>query len=432
MKSNHVLKSVTIFGMCLSLVGCSSSSASENIEETAEATVEATMESEEVSETSSEAGAQTIEILDADGNNTELSAGSTNVTIGNKEVTLTGVYVIDGIDATIVGGTYESTGTDENVFLVINGGSLTLRNAEIIKNGDASTSDSTRTSDVSDDYNFYGINSVILVVGEDSSATITDCKITSDASGANAIFATDGATISVENVEISTTGNSSRGVYATYEGTIDANYLTITTTGSHCAPIATDRGGGYVTVKNSVVSSSGDGSPNIYSTGQIIVENVIGTSTGAQAAVIEGKNSITMTDCVFTVTGSGNNGVMLYQSMSGDAADSDATHTVSTLTMTNTTITLEIEDAPMFYITNTDSEIYLNGGNALTTSSGVFVSAATGRWGSDGNNGGDVSVYVDGETITDALHADDISSITVTLTNGSMFTGTTSGNVTVE
>ena len=382
------------------------------------------------SETDPEVGVGTIELLSANSSNDELSSGSYTVQIGNKTVTLNGAYVVDGTSAVITGGSYSSSESDQNVFLVINGGSLTLKNAEITKTGNASQNDSKRSSDVSDDYNFYGINSVILVVGVGSTANIEDCTITSDCSGANAIFSLNGANVDVSNVSISTTGNSSRGVYATYGGTITADHLDIKTTGAHCAPIATDRGGGYVTVKNSKLDSSGDGSPNIYSTGEITVENCIGVSTGAQAAVIEGKNSITMTDCKFTVSGSGNNGFMLYQSMSGDAADSDATADVSALTMTNTTVDLEI-DVPMFYITNTSSVINLNGGNTLNASSEQLVSAGTGRWGSDGSNGGRLTLNINGDELGSSITADDISSVIVSTTDGGAFTGTTSGNVTV-
>ncbi|MBR1382666.1 MAG: hypothetical protein IJ555_02455, partial [Ruminococcus sp.] len=279
------------------------------------------------------------------------------------------------------------------------------------------------------DYNFYGMNSVILTVGEGSTAEITDCKITSECSGANAVFSTAGAEVTVENVSISTSGNSSRGVYATYGGSIIADRIGITTQGAHCAPIATDRGGGFVTVTNSTVHCSGDGSPCIYSTGEIIVENVIGISDGAQAAVIEGKNSITMTGCEFTVNG-GNNGVMLYQSMSGDAADKDATASFSTLTMSDTSIVNNTE-GPMFYVTNTTSVVELNGGNTLKSASGTLVSASAGRWGKDGSNGGTLTLTVSGDSFSDSITADDISSVTVELIEGGEFTGTTSGDVTI-
>ncbi len=379
---------------------------------------------------SSDVGAGTITPEKAGSGNTKLSSGTYEVKIGNKTVTLSGAYVVDGTDAVITGGDWSSSETDQNVFLVLNGGSLTLRNASVTKTGDAGENDSSRTSDVSDDYNFYGINSVILVVGETSKASIENSVISSDCSGANAIFSLDSAQIEVSCVEINTTGNSSRGVYATNGGTINADHISITTTGAHCAPIATDRGGGYVTVKNSRLVSSGDGSPNIYSTGEIVVENCIGVSTGSQAAVIEGKNSITMKNCSFSVSGKGNNGIMLYQSMSGDAADSDATASVSTLTMTDTTIDCQL-DAPMFYITNTSSVIELKGGNTLKTKSRELVSAAAGRWGKDGSNGGRLTMNISGESYSDSASADDISSIRINLSGGAKYTGNTSGSVTV-
>lgn len=411
-----------------------SSSSSEALS-TTEAATKASATTQAATETTTESnsasvGAKDINILDAAATNTQLSSGSATVTIGNKQVSLIGAYIVDGINATVTGGTYESTATDQNVFLVINGGSLTLTNAKINKTGDAGANDSTRTSDVSDDYNFYGMNSVILVVGEGSSATVKDCEITSDSSGANALFSTAGANVNVDNVSVSTTGNSARGVYATYEGTITAQNISIKTTGAHCAPIATDRGGGYVTVKDSKVESSGDGSPSIYSTGNITVENIIGISTGAQAAVIEGKNSITMTACTFEVSG-GNNGVMLYQSMSGDAADSDATSDCSTLTMTDTTINNNTDGA-MFYITNTNSVVNINGANTLKSANGELVSAATGRWGNDGSNGGTLTLNIRKMTVADKISADDISTVTVNLSDSAAFTGSTEGSVTVN
>ena len=377
-----------------------------------------------------EAGASGIEILEASAENTELESGTYTITIGRKEITLSGAYVVDGVDAVIEGGTYESSESDQNVFLVINGGSLTITGAEIVKTGDAGSNDPDRSRDVSDDYNFYGINSAILTVGEGSRTEIVNCSIVSDCSGANAVFSTDSAEVTVENVSISTTGNSSRGVYATYGGVIEADHISVETSGAHCAPIATDRGGGYVTVKNSVVNCSGDGSPCIYSTGEITVENVYGVSTDSQAAVIEGKNSITMTDCVLEASGGGNNGIMLYQSMSGDADDKDATASVSTLTMTGTTIKVT-NGGPLIYVTNTKTVVNLNGGNDLTADSGQFVLAAAGRWGRDGSNGGTLTLNIQGDAVSDSIETDDISSVTVNSGEGGTFTGLTSGDVTI-
>ena len=100
---------------------------------------EETAEPEETPDPDSEAdvGASGIEILEPSAENTELESGTVTVTIGRKELTLNGAYVVDGTDAVITGGTYESSESDQNVFLVVNGGSLTLTGAEIVKTGDA-------------------------------------------------------------------------------------------------------------------------------------------------------------------------------------------------------------------------------------------------------------------------------------------------------
>ncbi len=136
-----------------------------------------------------------------------------------------------------------------------------------------------------------------------------------------------------------------------------------------------------------------------------------------------------MTNCDFTVNDA-NNGVMLYQSMSGDAADSDATTNCSTLTMSGTTIRNNTDGA-MFYITNTASTVNLNGANTLECSNGQLVSAATGRWGNDGSNGGTLTLNIASDTISDTVSADDISSVTINTSDGGSFTGSTSGSVTV-
>lgn len=357
--------------------------------------------------------------------NTQLSAGTYTTTIGEKEVTLSGAYIVDGIDATITGGTYESTSSDQNVFLVVNGGSLTITDASIKKSGDSTQSDSTRTSDVSDDYNFYGLNSVVLVVGEGSSATINGCEVNSTSEGSNAIFATDSGKIDIDTINITTTGNSSRGLDATYKGTITANNVNISTAGAHCAPIATDRGGGTITVNGGSLKAAGDGSPCVYSTGDISVSNVTGVSEVSQAVVIEGKNSATLTNC--NLTANGNNGVMMYQSMSGDAADSDAATTSSTLNLTDTTLTNNVTDGPMFYITNTSAIINCNN-STLENTSTTLITASAGNWGTEGSNGGSLTFNATNQVLSGLIEADSISSVNVSLGNYASFEGTTSGS----
>ena len=85
---------------------------------------------------------------EASAGNTELSAGTWTGTIGDKEVTIEAAYLVDGIDAVIDGGTYESAQKDQTVFLVVNGGSLTITNAKIDKtNGEETSSEETASDE---------------------------------------------------------------------------------------------------------------------------------------------------------------------------------------------------------------------------------------------------------------------------------------------
>lgn len=356
----------------------------------------------------------------ASASNTQLSSGTATATFDGKSVTLKAAYIVDGVSATIDGGTYASLTADENVFLVINGGSLTITNATITKSGDPA-----QASD--DAYNFYGLNSAILVVGETSSVTIKNSTISTTSSGSNAIFSTLGATANANAVTITTTGNSARGLDATYAGKINAANMTITTQGAHCATIATDRGNGTIKVTGTnVLNTNGEGSPLIYSTGDISLDGATGTAAVSQVIVIEGKNSATLTNS--NVISKGTTGIMMYQSFSGDAADANATSSHSTLTVENSTITANASSA-LLYVTNTRAVATWTASKLTNAGAGALVLADQGRWGTSGSNGGTLTLTTSGVTLTGTVTAGTGSSVTASLTNSSTWSGTKSGTV---
>jgi hypothetical protein len=119
------------------------------------------------------------------------------------------------------------------------------------------------------------------------------------------------------------------------------------------------------------MTTAGDDSPGIYSTGNITVSNATLLSTGSEAAVIEGKNSISLNNV--TLSGMKKCGAMLYQSFSGDAD-------VETSSFTMNGGSLKDEVGPLFYITNTQSIIELKDAN-LTAASGTLLRANADRWG---------------------------------------------------
>ncbi len=100
---------------------------------------------------------------------------------------------------------------------------------------------------------------------------------------------------------ITTTADNSGGIQTAGGGTTIAENLTVNTAGNSSAAIRSDRGGGMVSVTGGSYTSAGYNSPAVYSTAAITVKDATLTAENSEALVIEGKSSITLTDC--TVTG---------------------------------------------------------------------------------------------------------------------------------
>jgi len=191
----------------------------------------------------------------------------------------------------------------------------------------------------------------------------------------------------------------------------------ITGPGANSAAIATDCGGGTITVQRGSMTTSGRDAPGIYSTGTIVAEGATIKGTAAEAAVIEGSNSITLTNCI--LSGSAKCGVMIYQSFSGDAQGRRGAFTMNGGSLTTTA-------GPLFFVSNTKGIITLQG-VIVAASSGTLLNASTGRWGRSGSNGGQAIFTADGETLIGDLTCDSISSIAATLQNNTTLTGSIKG-----
>lgn len=323
----------------------------------------------------------------------DLSSGTVTTTIGGRTVSYKAKYIVDGVVAEAKGGTYESTDDGEVVFLVINGGALSLDGVTVNKTG------SEDFDGRGDSYSFYGTNSAIVVVGEGSQAGLANVTINTSVDGANAVVATNSGSVVSGDITINTTKDSSRGLHAIYGGKIVNNGGTITTQGQSCAALATDRGAGTVKVSGMKLSTSGAGSPLIYSTGEIDVASSTGTATGAQIAVVEGKNSVEITDCEFSTNGIGNRNqvdnaaVMIYQSMSGDASEGVGSFMAENSSFTVLSDSSAYQITPFFFVTNTEATIELSDVKASFYEDGYFVLAAgTNEWGKTGENGGTVTI----------------------------------------
>ena len=349
-------------------------------------------------------------LYDTSGN--EITSGNANVSFvyGRQTTTKTiqAKYLIDGVNVTIEEGDFESSSSSENevVFLVINGGSLTIEGTStnyvnIVKTGSEASS-----GQVDDDYNFYGINSGIVVSGSTSKANIKYANIVTSSNGSNAVVATNESEITIANSVIVTSGSAgSRGLHTTYGGNINASGTSIVTKGVSCATLANDRGGGTITATNMTLETNSNGSPLVYSTDSISVSSSTGVSNNAQMVVVEGESSVTLEDCSFSCTGKGNRtgtseintsshtidegGIFIYQSFSGDSSVG-----VDYFKATNCTFNVTSEDVPMFYLTNITADISLSGNTFTQASSSdyLLVAESTDQWGNSSSNGATVSL----------------------------------------
>lgn len=349
-------------------------------------------------------------LYDTSGN--EIVSGSSSVSFGSgrdvKSVTISAAYLIDGVTVNITEGNYASASSaaDQVVFLVINGGKLNITGTSgsyvgIYKSGSAASN-----GQVGDDYNFYGINSGIVVAGSSSSATIKYANIETAASGSNAVVATSSGNVDISNSTIKTSGSAgSRGLHATYSGTITADAVDISTQGASCASLATDRGGGTINASNMTLETNSNGSPLVYSTGTINVSNSTGKANNAQMVVVEGGSSASLESCAFSCTGSGNRtgtsdinssnhtidagGIFIYQSFSGDSEEGTDYFTANDCTFEVTN-----SDVPMFYVTNITAVVTLSGNTFTQASSSdyLMIAEATNQWGSTGKNGATVTI----------------------------------------
>lgn len=339
----------------------------------------------------------------------DVKTGEINEQTPHKEAnpsTFTGTSVISE-SKTFEHQRFDNTTSDQNSFIGKNKATITI---------DSSVFDKTGNTTNDDNSNFRGQNAVVLGI-EGSQTSIKNSNITSNSIGSNAVFATgEGSIINVENTNIHTKGDSSRGLDATYKGTVNGKNLTITTEGAHSATLATDRGEGTITAEAAKLTTSGTGSPVIYSTGNITADNVNGVANKSEIGVVEGKNSITLTNS--NITGYYDNGFMLYQSFSGDAESG-----IARLKAENNTLTTHGTGA-FIYVNNTTAEADLTGNTILMPNTTTLVKAAAdSRWGKNGENGGHLTLRATNQALSGNILADSISTIALDMTNGSSLVG---------
>lgn len=325
-------------------------------------------------------------------------------------------------------GIYLSDAYDENALLIDTAEAVTLNNPTVTKGGN---------SDGGDNCSFYGLNAAVLAKGG-ATVAITGGTVESDADGANGVFsyggnggrngaAGDGTTVNISDTVITTTGNNAGGIMTTGGGITNAANLTVTTGGRSSAAIRTDRGGGTVSVTGGSYTTGGLGSPAIYSTADITVEDALLVSTLSEGVCIEGKNTVTLKNCDLTASNTQCNGnatfldtIMIYQSMSGDADSGTSAFTMTGGSLTN-------KNGHVFHVTNTHAIISLeNVAISNEDSEGVLLSVCDDGWNGAENN---AELFAASQQLEGCILVGSNSKFSLTLTGGSGFVGSISGDI---
>ena len=320
-------------------------------------------------------------------------------------------------DTTVDGETLSSAGTDENSAHISEGAKVSIKNSTITRE--------SSDSQGGDKSSFYGVGAAILAT--DGEAYVSNSTIDTDSKGAAGLFAYGDGTVYASNDTIITKQDTSGGIHAAGGGTLYAWNMTVETNGESSAAIRSDRGGGKMVVNGGTYTSNGVGSPAIYSTADIAVNNAALTANGSEAICIEGLNSIHLYDSDLTGNMSDNKqndctwNVILYQSMSGDSEVGNSTFEMNGGSLT-------AKNGGMFYTTNTESTITLSDVNITYADDSEFFLKCTGNsnqrgWGESGANGADCLFTATKQEMQGDVVWDSISQLDFYMTDGSILTG---------
>ena len=320
-------------------------------------------------------------------------------------------------DTTVKNDTLTSQGTDENAVLVSDNANVTLSNVEITRESQDSTG--------GDQSSFYGVGAALLTTS--GNTYISNSKITTDAAGGAGLFAYGSGTIYASNSQITTQQNTSGGIHVAGGGSLYAWDLNVETNGNSAAAIRSDRGGGSMVVDGGEYTSNGVGSPAVYCTADIAVNDAALTANGSEAVCIEGLNSLRLYDCDVTGNMSDDSqndctwNVIVYQSMSGDSQVGNSTFQMDGGTLT-------CNDGGVFYTTNTECTISLKDVEIIPASDNAFFLRCTGNnnqrgWGKTGSNGSDCLFTATSQNMEGDVIWDSISKLDFYMTEESTLTG---------
>lgn len=310
-----------------------------------------------------------------------------------------------------------STGDDESAILVNNNAKVNINNFTLKRESENSSG--------GDAASFYGVGATALVTN--GTLNLNSGSITSNSKGGAGVFAYGKGTAYVNNAIINTENDTSGGLHVAGGGKLYATNVTATTNGESSAAIRSDRGGGTMEITGGTFTSNGKGSPALYCTADITVNDADLISNGSEGICIEGLNTTTLKNVNLTSNmpdldqNDNTWSVIVYQSMSGDSEVGKGTFNMEGGSINST-------NGGLFYTTNTESEINLKNVTLNPSDDFEFLLQATGNnnkrgWGSKGKNGANCTFNADNQMLEGKILYDSISTLTFNLTNNSVYTG---------
>lgn len=320
-------------------------------------------------------------------------------------------------DTQTEGESYLSSGTDENAVHVLEDAKVVMKDAQIERSSEESTGGDTSS--------FYGVGAALLA--SEGEAYVSNSTITTDAAGGTGLFAYGEGVVYAADTDITTEQDTSGGIHAAGGGTLYAWNLNVETKGESSAAIRSDRGGGTMVINGGNYTSKGTGSPAVYCTADIFVNNAELTADGSEAVCIEGLNSLHLYDSELSGNMSDDSrndctwNVILYQSMSGDSEVGNSTFEMNGGTLTG-------KNGGMFYTTNTESTITLSDVDITYPEECDYFLKCTGNdnergWGTSGANGADCLFTAVSQDMMGDILWDSISRLDFYLTQESTLEG---------
>ncbi|MBQ3765078.1 MAG: hypothetical protein II869_08910, partial [Synergistaceae bacterium] len=248
-----------------------------------------------------------------------------------------------------------------------------------------------------------GINSAILARGG-AELLVWDSLVITSGDHSHGIFSSgSGTSTTVSDCVVITQAANSRAIVSTQNASVTLKHVTAETQGASSAALFADNSG-VITARRGYYSTEGRNSPAVHSSSTVEISNAKIYSGMSNAAVIEANGSLSLTSCDVD---SEYSPAVLIRHSSAEGTEENATLSVSKGK-------IQCGSTAVFLVNGTNADISLSSSRIVNENSdGSFLAAESAN----------VNLTLSAQEIDGALTADDSSSLTVNLTDNSLFTG---------